>query len=74
MRLYRKYGRPRIKDKIKRLLLFTIKRLHFSEHVCIMSCVAQNATQIIGLSPSGKATDSDSVTSKVRILLAQLII
>ena len=26
-----------------------------------------------GLSPSGKATDSDSVISKVRILLAQLI-
>ncbi len=25
----------------------------------------------IGLSPSGKATDSDSVTSKVRILPAQ---
>ena len=38
-----------------------------------MSCVAQIATQVIGLSPSGKATDSDSVISKVRILLAQLI-
>ena len=30
--------------------------------------------QIIGLSPNGKATDSDSVIFKVRILVAQLVI
>ena len=31
-----------------------------------------NKTQRIGLSPNGKATDSDSVIFKVRILVAQL--
>ena len=29
---------------------------------------------VIGLSPNGKATDSDSVIFKVRILVAQLVI
>ncbi len=41
-------------------------------------CIISNVVDVMfvqhidfGLSPSGKATDSDSVTSKVRILPAQ---
>ena len=42
---------------------------------CIIQFVASVNTlqaKLIGLSPNGKATDSDSVSFKVRILVAQL--
>ena len=42
---------------------------------CIIQFVASVNTlqaKLIGLSPNGKATDSDSVIFKVRILVAQL--
>ena len=40
--------------------------------LCIMIFAAADAAKNNGLSPNGKATDSDSVIFKVRILVAQL--
>ena len=40
--------------------------------LCIIIFAAADAAKNNGLSPNGKATDSDSVIFKVRILVAQL--